>query len=105
MWVKAELLSDASKLFDEMSNRNTVSFVTSIQGCLRFQQFDEAVELFSRLHWEPIWLYFDFESSCQCGWADLGWTVQACIYELVHDSNTFVGTGLIDAYWVYGCTG
>ncbi|GKU92875.1 hypothetical protein SLEP1_g6544 [Rubroshorea leprosula] len=46
---------------------NTVSFVTSIPGYLWFQQFVEAVELFSMLHWEPIWLYFDFESSCQYG--------------------------------------
>ncbi|KAF5932867.1 hypothetical protein HYC85_029038 [Camellia sinensis] len=42
--VKSDLLSDAHKLFDEMIERNTVSYVTLIQGCGQSLRFLEAVE-------------------------------------------------------------
>ena len=52
LYGKAELLTEAEILFDEMPERNTVSFVTLIQGYVQCLQFVEAVGLFVRLHRE-----------------------------------------------------
>ncbi|XWS54062.1 hypothetical protein CRYUN_Cryun10bG0056700 [Craigia yunnanensis] len=108
MYVKAELLSEAEILFDEMTERNTISFVTLIQGYVLCLQFVEAVGLFARLHREGHELNpFVFTSilkllvSMEC--AELGRNLHACIYKLGHESNAFVGTALIDAYSVCGC--
>lgn len=108
MYVKAELLSEAEILFDEMPERNTISFVTLIQGYVQCLQFVEAVRLFGRLHREGHELNpFVFTSilkvlvSMKC--AELGWNLHACIYKLGHESNAFVGTALVDAYSVCGC--
>ncbi|MBA0861943.1 hypothetical protein Goshw_002821 [Gossypium schwendimanii] len=108
VYVKAELLSEAEILFDEMPERNTVSFVTLVQGYAQCLQFSEAVGLFTRLHREGHELNpFVFTSilkvlvSMEC--AELGWNLHACIYKLGHESNAFIGTALIDAYSVCGC--
>ena len=48
-YVQSESLDDASKLFDEMPLRNTISYVTLAQGYSRSQQFDHALHLVRRL--------------------------------------------------------
>lgn len=103
VYVKAGLLTDAVKLFDEMSQRNVISFVTLIQGFSQSQRFVDAVELFSRLHREghelnPFVFTTVLKLLVRMGWTELVWTVHACIYKLGHGSNAFVGTALIDAY-------
>ncbi|WJZ81780.1 hypothetical protein VitviT2T_001601 [Vitis vinifera] len=107
MYVKSDFLCDASKLFDEMPERNTISFVTLIQGYAESVRFLEAIELFVRLHREGHELNpFVFTTilkllvSTDCG--ELGWGIHACIFKLGHESNAFVGTALIDAYSVCG---
>ncbi|KAK8537248.1 hypothetical protein V6N13_042184 [Hibiscus sabdariffa] len=108
VYVKAEFLSQAELLFDEMPERNTISFVTLVQGYAQRSQFSEAVGLFSRLHREGHELNpFVFTSilkvlvSMEC--SELAWNLHACVYKLGHESNAFVGTALIDAYSVCGC--
>ncbi|TYH96217.1 hypothetical protein ES332_A12G163300v1 [Gossypium tomentosum] len=108
VYVKAELLSEAETLFDEMPERNTISFVTLVQGYAQCLHFSEALGLFTRLHREGHELNpFVFTSilkvlvSMEC--AELGWNLHACIYKLGHESNAFIGTALIDAYSVCGC--
>ncbi|GMH02225.1 hypothetical protein Nepgr_004064 [Nepenthes gracilis] len=51
-YVKSQLLSDACALFEEMADRNTVSFVTLIQGYGEANLLVKAMELFSKLHRE-----------------------------------------------------
>lgn len=110
MYVKSGFLCDASKLFDEMPERNTISFVTLIQGHAEAARFVEAIELFVRLHREGHDLNpFVFTTilkllvSMDCG--ELIWGIRACILKLGHESNAFVGTALIDAYSVCGLVG
>lgn len=103
MYVKSELFSDAIKLFDEMPERNTISFVTLMQGYRHSLRFVEAVELFVRLHREghelnPFVFTTVLKLLVSMEWAELGWSIHACIYKLGHDCNSFVGTALIDAY-------
>ncbi|KAL7161862.1 hypothetical protein ACSBR2_042355 [Camellia fascicularis] len=107
VYVKSDLLSDAHKLFDEMIERNTVSYVTLIQGCGQSLRFFEAVELFVRLHrggheLNPFVFTTMLKLLVSMEWAELGWSVHACLYKLGHGSNAFVGTALVDAYSVCG---
>lgn len=107
LYVKSEFLSDARKVFEEMPSRNTVSFVTLIQGFSEFPDV-EASNLFVRLHREGHELNgFVFTSilkvfvNMECG--ELARNVHGMIYKLGHHSNAFVGTTLLDAYSSCGC--
>ncbi|KAG6712404.1 hypothetical protein I3842_05G101200 [Carya illinoinensis] len=107
MYVKFELFYDAVNLFEEMPERNTVSFVTLIQGYALSLRFLEGVELFVRLQREghelnPFVFSAILKLLVSMGRGELGWTVHACIFKLGYDSDEFVGTALIDAYSVCG---
>lgn len=102
-YVKSESLHDARKLFDEMRERNMVSFVTLIQGYLMCERFVEAVELFSRLHREghelnPFVFTTILKLLVDMDWAELASSIHACIFKLGQDKQVFVGTAIIDAY-------
>ncbi|GAB2300253.1 hypothetical protein Dimus_034289 [Dionaea muscipula] len=106
-YVKSQFLPDAHKLFDEIPHRNTVSFVTLIQGYAAVDQCMEAVKLFTRLHREGHELNaFVFTTVLKLlvsmDWAELGSSVHACICKLGHGNNAFVGTALVDAYSLRG---
>ncbi|XP_010249164.1 PREDICTED: putative pentatricopeptide repeat-containing protein At5g13230, mitochondrial isoform X2 [Nelumbo nucifera] len=107
MYVKSDLLLEARRLFDELRERNTVSFVTLIHGYAQSHQFTEAMELFRRLHREgnelnPFVFTTILKLLVSMELAELGWQVHASILKLGHDSNAFVATALIDAYSVCG---
>lgn len=96
MYVKFELLTDACQLFEEMPDRNTISFVTLIKGFTQSCLFTEAVALFVRLHREGHELNpFVFTSTLKLlvtmERAELGLIIHACVLKLGHDSNAFVG--------------
>ncbi|CAA3022030.1 pentatricopeptide repeat-containing At5g13230, mitochondrial [Olea europaea subsp. europaea] len=106
-YVKNELLADAVNLFNEMPERNMVSFVTLIQGFSQSEKYIEAVELFVRLHREGHELNsFVFTTILKVlvsmEWSEFAWCTHACICKLGHNANAFVGTALIDAYSVCG---
>jgi len=106
-YVKYDSLPDAAKLFDEMPDRNTVSFVTLIQGYSQCLRFSEAIGLFSRLQGEghelnPFVFSTVLKLLVSAEWAKLGFSVHACVYKLGFDSDAFVGTALIDCYSVCG---
>ncbi|WCJ26074.1 Tetratricopeptide repeat (TPR)-like superfamily protein [Euphorbia peplus] len=105
-YVKSDTLSDARKLFNEIPERNTISFVTLIQGYAQSSQLDEAVELFYTLHREghelnPFVFTMIFKFLVGPELAEVG-CIHACIFKLGYESNAFVGTALIDAYSVCG---
>ncbi|TMW93464.1 hypothetical protein EJD97_011626 [Solanum chilense] len=107
LYVKSELLHDAVQLFDEMSTKNVVSFVTLLQGHLQAEEYITAVELFNRLHREghklnPFVFTTILKVLVGMDEAEMGWNIHACIYKLGFDSNPFVSTSLIDAYSVSG---
>ncbi|KAK4790743.1 hypothetical protein SAY86_018047 [Trapa natans] len=107
LYAKSELFDDASHLFEEMPQRNTVSFVTLIQGYGQAQQFEKAFELLSQLHREGHELNkFVFTTFLKllAGMErmELGPSLHACIVKLGHHGDAFVGTALIDAYSLRG---
>ncbi|XP_077251683.1 tetratricopeptide repeat (TPR)-like superfamily protein [Tasmannia lanceolata] len=107
MYVKLNQLFDARQAFDEMTDRNTVSFVTLIQGYAQCNEFFDAIELFLRLHREgqelnPFVFTTILKLSVSMEFAEFGQHIHACIYKLGHDFDAFVGTALVDAYSICG---
>ncbi|KAJ0038849.1 hypothetical protein Pint_23799 [Pistacia integerrima] len=107
VYVKLNLLVNARQLFDEMPQRDTVSFVSLIQGYSQSFQFFQSVGLFSRLHREghelnPFVFTTILKVLVSMEWAELCSCIHASVYKLGHESNSFVGTALIDAYSVCG---
>ncbi|KAI4317877.1 hypothetical protein L6164_025708 [Bauhinia variegata] len=107
MYVKSDSLDDACKLFAEMPKRNTISYITLAQGYSRTLQFNGALDLFVRLYREghelnPFVFTTILKLLVSMEWAEMCWSIHACIYKLGHDSDPFVGTALIDAYSVCG---
>lgn len=106
-YVKDGSLRDGVRLFDEMWQKNMVSFVTMIQGYSLFEEYGDAVKLFIRLHKEGHELNkFVFTTILKLVVSmelpEFGWCIHACVYKLGHDADAFVGTGLIDAYSICG---
>ncbi|KAI3745549.1 hypothetical protein L6452_07949 [Arctium lappa] len=100
---KLQVKEDARNVFDEMPSRNTVSFVTLIQGYSELFPHVESTKLFVRLHREGHELNaFVFTTllkllvNMEC--AELARNFHGTIYKLGHHSNAFVGTALLDAY-------
>ncbi|CAL1378056.1 unnamed protein product [Linum trigynum] len=107
LYVNGKSLTDARKVFDEMPERNTISFVTLIQGYAQSSDFVQALDLFSRLHREGQELNpFVFTSALKLlvamEWAELTPSIHSSICKLGHESNAFVGTALVDSYSVSG---
>ncbi|KAG5520531.1 hypothetical protein RHGRI_033195 [Rhododendron griersonianum] len=118
VYVKTDLMSDARKLFDEMPERNTVSYVTLIQGCAESLCYLEAIDLFVRLQREGLELNpFVFTSILKLlvsvESAELGGSVHACLYKLGHgvhacalkmryEMDPYVGAALLDLYTKFG---
>lgn len=107
MYVKFNNIDDACKLFEDMCERNMVSFVTLIQGLAQHNQFLEAAQLFLRLYREghelnqyvfttilKLFVIMELPELSQC--------VHACICKLGHGSNAFIGASIIDAYSLCG---
>ncbi|KAG7602093.1 Pentatricopeptide repeat [Arabidopsis thaliana x Arabidopsis arenosa] len=102
-YVKAGFDKDALNLFDEMPERNNVSFVTLAQG----YACQDPIGLYSRLHREGhelnphvftsfLKLFVSLDKAEICPW------LHSPIVKLGYDSNAFVGAALINAYSVCG---
>ncbi|KAL1538960.1 putative pentatricopeptide repeat-containing protein, mitochondrial [Salvia divinorum] len=107
LYLKTGLLSDGLKVFEEMPDRNVVSFVTMIQGYSQFKEYDRAVNIFFRVHKEghelnPFVFTTILKLLVSMDWLELALCVHACVYKLGYGSDAFVGTSLIDAYSVFG---
>ncbi|KAF5726632.1 hypothetical protein HS088_TW22G00312 [Tripterygium wilfordii] len=103
----ADLLNDARKLFDEMPTKNTISFVTLIQGQKHSFRYLKGIHLFQRLHREgqemnPFVFTAMLDLLVDMEWAELCRMLHCYICKLGRESNTFVGAALIDAYSVCG---
>ena len=107
VYVKSNLLGDARQLFDEMKIRNTVSFVTLVQGYIQGEEFCEATELFSCLHrkgleFNPFVFTTALHLLVRMELPELCVQFHAFICKLGHESNAFIGASLIDAYSLTG---
>ncbi|CAN7068350.1 unnamed protein product [Brassica rapa subsp. trilocularis] len=100
-YVKTGFPKDASNLFDEMPERNHVSYVT----LSRANACEDPVGLYTRLHREGHKLNPHVFTSflkwfVRADKAEIGWWLHSFIVKLGFTSNAFVGAALINAYAV-----
>ncbi|XP_050228670.1 putative pentatricopeptide repeat-containing protein At3g47840 [Mercurialis annua] len=106
--VKTDRLHEARQLFDEMRNRDEISWTTIISGYVKAMQTTEALLLFSRmwvepeLHMDPFILSLALKTcglslNESYGEALHGYSVKADFVDSV-----FVGSALVDMYMKFG---
>ncbi|KAL9271178.1 Pentatricopeptide repeat-containing protein [Drosera capensis] len=105
LYAKSGVLSDAQKLFDEMPERNTVSFglVCYADSGLYGGGAMDGVDVFRRLcregHEMNVLVFTTvLKLLASMDWAECGSCLHGCVLKLGHDGDAFVGTALIDAY-------
>lgn len=104
LYAKCGRLEDACKVFDEISDKNTVSWTAVISGFVNSGMFREAVDMFHRLLYSGLkpdgFIIVRILSAC----AHLGdsatgvWIDQYVTVESGMGRNLFISTALVDMY-------
>ncbi|KNA07001.1 hypothetical protein SOVF_175930 [Spinacia oleracea] len=103
MYAKCGEIWDARKVFDEMPDRNVVSWTGMIFGYAQLGENEEALRLFKRAVEEGVDVNdFTFSSAVHvCGNStllELGKQIHGMCLKKSYDSSGFVGSGLISLY-------
>ncbi|GMH08571.1 hypothetical protein Nepgr_010411 [Nepenthes gracilis] len=103
MYAKCGDIWSARELFDEMPNRNVVTWSGMIYGYAQLGENEEALKLFKRTLGEHLDVNdFTLSSVVQvCGnltLLELGKQIHALCLKMSHDSSSFVGSSLISLY-------
>ncbi|KAL3534226.1 hypothetical protein ACH5RR_002687 [Cinchona calisaya] len=103
LYVKCECLSDARYVFDEMPERNVVSWTAMISGYARMGHSSEALNLFVQMirsGAEPNEFTFATVLTCCTGAFGfcLGWQIHSLLVKHPFESHVFVGSSLLDMY-------
>ncbi|KAL8160799.1 hypothetical protein V2J09_012288 [Rumex salicifolius] len=103
MYSKCGNIGDARKLFDEMPERNVVSWTGMIYGYAQLGESEEALGLFKRALREHLDVNdFTFSSIIHvCGNSthlELGKQIHGLCLKMSYDSSSFVGSSLISLY-------
>ncbi|KAG8371929.1 hypothetical protein BUALT_Bualt12G0013900 [Buddleja alternifolia] len=103
MYAKCGSLVDARKMFDEMPERNVVSWSGMIYGYAQMGEDDDALRLFKDALWEGLAVNdFTFSSVIRvCGNStlfELGKQMHGLCLKLSYDETSFVGSALISMY-------
>ncbi|KAG6528664.1 hypothetical protein ZIOFF_010848 [Zingiber officinale] len=108
MHVKCGMMKDARRLFDEMSERNLVSWSIMISGLVDEGSYGEAFDLFLLL-WEeesdasPRIFSTIIRAAAGLGFTLTGMQLHSCVVKLGVTDNIFVACSLIDMYSKCGC--
>lgn len=108
MYVKCECLCEAKKIFDELPERDIVSWTTMISGLVQCEHPKESLELFHKMHGSGIepdgFLLTTVLSACaSLGALDYGRWINEYIYLMGIKWDTHIGTAMIDMYAKCGC--
>ncbi|KAK1366215.1 RNA editing factor [Heracleum sosnowskyi] len=103
MYAKCGVLRDARKMFDEMPQRNVVSWSGMIYGYVQMGEAEEALGLFKMALVEDLDVNdFTFSSVVRvCGnstFLELGKEIHGLCLKMSYDSSSFVGSSLISMY-------
>ncbi|CAN8256488.1 unnamed protein product [Cochlearia groenlandica] len=102
-YVKAGFAEDALKVFDEMPERNNVSFVTLVQGSTCQDPVGLYIRLLREGHELNPHVFTSFlKWFVSLDKAEIGLWLHSPIVKLGYGSNAFVGAALINAYSVCG---
>nr|UPT48596.1 pentatricopeptide repeat protein AaPPR415 [Agave angustifolia]UPT49900.1 pentatricopeptide repeat protein AaPPR1292 [Agave angustifolia] len=107
-YAKCGVLDVARKLFDEMGERNVVSWTGMISGYMESGRFEEGVGLFRRMLEMGIMpdsftIVRVLTACAQVGDVRTGEWVREYVVEKGMDRNVFVSTSLVDLYVKCGC--
>lgn len=103
LYAKCGKIRDARKVFDEMPERNVVSWSGMIFGYAQLGENEEALRLFTRALVQEVDVNdFTFSSVIHvCGnltLLELGKQIHGLCLKKSYDSSSFVGSGLISLY-------
>ncbi|KAF5181581.1 Pentatricopeptide repeat, partial [Thalictrum thalictroides] len=103
MYAKCGVIYDARKMFDEMPEKNVVSWSGMIYGYTQMGEDEEALKLFKQALMEDLEVNdFTFSSVVRvCGNStllELGKQIHGLCYKTSFDSSSFVGSSLISLY-------
>ncbi|KAK2995776.1 hypothetical protein RJ640_010752 [Escallonia rubra] len=103
MYAKCGLIGDARKVFDEMPERNVVSWGGMICGYALLGEDEEALKLFKRALMEGLDVNdFTFSSVVRiCGnstFLELGKQIHGLCLKMSYDLSSFVGSSLVSLY-------
>lgn len=110
MYGKCGKIKDARNLFDEMPQRNVVSWSGMIYGYAQLGEFEEALTLFKQALYERLDVNdFTFSSVVQvCANStllQLGKQIHRLCFKTNYDMSSFVGSSLISLYSKCGVIG
>ena len=102
--AKSGRLQDARKLFDDMPQRDEVSWTNVISGYVNTSEYEEGLKLFSRMWVDPSLKMDPFVVSVALKACGLDYNV--CLGQLLHGvsmknglvNSVFVGSALLDMY-------
>lgn len=103
MYAKCGVIRDARKMFDDMPQRNVVSWSGMIYGYVQMGEAEEALGLFKMALVEDLDVNdFTFSSVVRvCGNStslELGKEIHGLCLKMSYDSSSFVGSSLISMY-------
>lgn len=103
LYAKCGYLEDAHKVFDDIRDKNVVSWTAIISGYIGVGKFREAIDMFRRLLEMNLapdsFTIVRVLSACtQLGDLNSGEWIHKCIMEMGMVRNVFVGTSLVDMY-------
>ncbi|MQL84475.1 hypothetical protein Taro_016983 [Colocasia esculenta] len=108
MHVKCGMIIDARQLFEEMQERNIVSWNTMISGLVDAGVYEDAFRLFL-LMWEECsaasarTFASALRASAGLGIALSGRQLHSCVVKMGLSTDTFISCALIDMYSKCGC--
>ncbi|CAL5330370.1 unnamed protein product [Camellia sinensis] len=106
LYAKCGYLGDAHQVFDDIPDKNVVSWTAIISGYIGFGQFREAIDMFHRLLEMGLrpdsYTVVRVLSACtQLGDLSSGEWIHRYVVENGMEKNIFIGTALVDMYAKY----
>lgn len=103
LYARCGYLGDAHKVFDDITDKNVVSWTAIISGYIEIGRFREAVEMFRRLlevglRPDGFTIVRVLSACTQLSDLEMGEWVHGCVKEIGLERNVFVGTSLVDMY-------
>ncbi|KAM0941536.1 putative tetratricopeptide-like helical domain superfamily, DYW domain-containing protein [Dioscorea sansibarensis] len=104
MYVKLNLFEHARRLFDDMPERNVVSWTTMISALVHLDSREEAIKYLIAMQREGIrpnmYTFSAVLRACQT--LRTLWSIHCCILKCGLELDVFVRSSLIDVYSKYG---
>lgn len=103
MYMRTEGVRDGRKVFDEMREKNVVSWTALLTGYAQNGLHDSAVELFFQMHVKgvkpnPLTFVTVIGALANCGVVEEGSQIHTMVIKSGYESSTFVRNSLITMY-------